>query len=64
MPMFSNGGNTVFDFEASYKEDFVRSKFKQTGIETNDGVEFAAVEPQDVRRLISDVSYICALLNS
>ncbi|KAL4256255.1 hypothetical protein AB1N83_012573 [Pleurotus pulmonarius] len=22
MPMFSNGGNSVFDFEASYKEDF------------------------------------------
>ncbi|KAF9492214.1 hypothetical protein BDN71DRAFT_1509681 [Pleurotus eryngii] len=54
MPMFSNGGNAVFDFEASYKEDFVRSKFKQTGIEMNDSVEFVAVEPQDVRLKIDD----------
>lgn len=41
MPMFNNGGNGVFDFEAVYQEDFVRYRSKQTGFETTDSVEFA-----------------------
>lgn len=46
--MFSNGGNNIFDFEASYKNDFIRSKFQQTGEEVTGGVEFAAVNPRAV----------------
>lgn len=48
MPMFSNGGNNIFDFEASYKNDFIRSKFQQTGEEVTGGVEFAAVNPRAI----------------
>lgn len=40
MPMFNNGGSSVFDFDASYQEDFIRYRSEQTGIETTDGVEF------------------------
>ncbi|KAF4604543.1 hypothetical protein EYR40_003317 [Pleurotus pulmonarius] len=58
MPMFSNGGNSVFDFEASYKEDFVRSKFKQTGTETTDGVQFAATAEPDESQKIDDHTII------
>ncbi|KAF4606041.1 hypothetical protein EYR38_000086 [Pleurotus pulmonarius] len=54
MPMFSNGGNGVFDFEASYKEDFVRSKFKQTGTETVNGVQFAAETEPEPKEFITD----------
>lgn len=43
MPMFNNGGNGVFDFEAVYQEDFVRYRSKQTGFETTDSVEFAVI---------------------
>ncbi|KAF4573603.1 hypothetical protein EYR36_008121 [Pleurotus pulmonarius] len=48
MPMFNNGGNGAFDFEASYKEDFVLSRLKQTGAVVANGVEFATIDPQDV----------------
>lgn len=30
----------MFDFDASYQEDFIRYRSEQTGIETTDGVEF------------------------
>ncbi|KAF7436093.1 hypothetical protein PC9H_002919 [Pleurotus ostreatus] len=48
MPMFNQGGNNVFDFEASFKEDFVRSKCKQIGEETSDGLVFGVVEPRAI----------------
>ncbi|KAL4261930.1 hypothetical protein AB1N83_008395 [Pleurotus pulmonarius] len=48
MPMFNNGGNGAFDFEASYKEDFVLSRLKQTGAVVANGVEFATIDPQDL----------------
>lgn len=48
MPMFNNGGNGAFEFEASYKEDFVLSRAKQTGAVIASGVEFATIDPQDV----------------
>ncbi len=41
MPMFNNGGNGVFDFEAGYQEDFVRYRSQQTGFEMGNSVEFA-----------------------
>ncbi|KAF4573606.1 hypothetical protein EYR36_008124 [Pleurotus pulmonarius] len=48
MPMFSNGGNNIFDFDAVYQNDFVRSKFQQTGDAVSGGVEFAAVNPRAI----------------
>ncbi|KAF4606049.1 hypothetical protein EYR38_000094 [Pleurotus pulmonarius] len=48
MPMFSNGGNNIFDFDAVYQNDFVRSKFQQTGDTVSGGVEFAAVNPRAI----------------
>lgn len=41
MSMFNNGGNSMFDFVASYVEDFVRIKAQQRGAETTDGIYFS-----------------------
>lgn len=60
--MFNQGGNNVFDFEASFKEDFVRSKCKQIGEETSDGLVFGVVEPRAVSHFNLRVPFICSLL--
>ncbi|KAF4604539.1 hypothetical protein EYR40_003313 [Pleurotus pulmonarius] len=57
MPMFNNGGNGVFDFEAGYQEDFVRYRSQQTGFETGNSVEFA-VKPATVPPMSPDYSII------
>ncbi|KAL4263739.1 hypothetical protein AB1N83_005975 [Pleurotus pulmonarius] len=48
MSMFNHGGNGVLDFQASYMEDFVRTKARQRGSELTDGVEFSVHFEPDV----------------
>ncbi|KAF4594306.1 hypothetical protein EYR40_009109 [Pleurotus pulmonarius] len=50
MSMFNHGGNGVLDFQASYMEDFVRTKARQRGSELTDGVEFSVHFEPDHRQ--------------
>ncbi|KDQ27119.1 hypothetical protein PLEOSDRAFT_158972 [Pleurotus ostreatus PC15] len=48
MSMFNHGGNGILDFQASYMEDFVRTKSQQRGSELTNGVEFSVHFEPDV----------------